>query len=286
MRWLLLIAFSALAQPLYAWSWQDLWLTKNQQAQAMMNKGQFSKAKEAFERDDWRATAAYRAGEYEQAARLYQSLKNETAFYNQGNALAHMGQYEQAIKAYNNALAINPNHQDALHNREVVEKLLKQDQNKQEQNKQDQNKQDQNKQEQNKQDQNKQDQNKQDQNKQDQNKQDQNKQDQNKQDQDKQDQDKQDQDKQDQDKQDQDKQDQDKQDKDKQDQDKQDQAKQDKKQEKNKKKNQPDVAQSPAAREKQQAKEQWLRLIPDDPGGLMREKFLRDHLRRQRGWYQ
>ncbi|SCX92676.1 Ca-activated chloride channel family protein, partial [Legionella micdadei] len=38
--------------------------------------------------------------------------------------------------------------------------------------------------------------------------------------------------------------------------------------------------------EKQQAKEQWLRLIPDDPGGLMREKFLRDHLRREGGWYQ
>ncbi|SIR83814.1 Ca-activated chloride channel family protein, partial [Fluoribacter gormanii] len=45
-------------------------------------------------------------------------------------------------------------------------------------------------------------------------------------------------------------------------------------------------AQSEAEREKQQAKEQWLRLIPDDPGGLMREKFLRDHLRRERGWYQ
>ncbi|HHF0526846.1 TPA: tetratricopeptide repeat protein, partial [Legionella anisa] len=55
----------------------------------------------------------------------------------------------------------------------------------------------------------------------------------------------------------------------------------------NKKNNQNNnEAQSEAEREKQQAKEQWLRLIPDDPGGLMREKFLRDHLRRERGWYQ
>lgn len=35
--------------------------------------------------------------------------------------------------------------------------------------------------------------------------------------------------------------------------------------------------------EQQQAKEQWLRLIPDDPAYLLREKFLRDHLRRQNG---
>jgi len=34
-------------------------------------------------------------------------------------------------------------------------------------------------------------------------------------------------------------------------------------------------------RENQQASQQMLRSIPDDPGGLLRQKFLRDHLRRQ-----
>jgi Ca-activated chloride channel family protein len=29
-----------------------------------------------------------------------------------------------------------------------------------------------------------------------------------------------------------------------------------------------------------QAAEQWLRSVPDDPGGLLREKFRREHLRR------
>ena len=43
---------------------------------------------------------------------------------------------------------------------------------------------------------------------------------------------------------------------------------------------------SSADSEKQQAKEQWLKLVPDDPGGLMKEKFLRDYIRRQRGWTQ
>ena len=43
---------------------------------------------------------------------------------------------------------------------------------------------------------------------------------------------------------------------------------------------------SAKAREKEQSKKQWLRVIPDDPGGLMREKFLRDYLKRQRGWLE
>ncbi len=238
-----------LTQHGYAFSWRDLWVTKNQQAQIMMNKGQYLPAKETFERNDWRASAAYRAGEYELAAKVFEPLKNERSYYNLGNSLAHMGKYEQAIKAYNQALAINPNNQDAQYNRKLVDDLLKKD-------------------------------------KQNQDKQNQDKQNQDKQNQDKQNQDKQNQDKQNQDKQNQDKQNQDKQNQDKQNQ--QDKNKQDSEQKKNKQQpeNNQDVTQSEAAREKQQAKEQWLRLIPDDPGGLMREKFLRDHLRRQHGWYQ
>ena len=286
MNWMVMVVLLSLATPASAFSWKDLWSTKDQQAKAMMDKGQFNQAKDMFLRDDWRATSSYRAGDYEQAATLYQSFKNEDAYYNQGNALAQMGKYEQAIRAYDKSLSFNPNNQDALHNRKVLEELLKKEkkkEDKQDQDKQNQDKQDQDKQDQDKQNQDKQNQDKQNQDKRDQDKRDQDKQNQDKQNQDKQDQDKQDQDKQNQDKQNQDKQDQDKQDQDKQNQDKQDQDKQ------NEKKDKPDTdgAQSSSAqREKQRAKEQWLRLIPDDPGGLLREKFRRDHLRRQHGWDQ
>ena len=266
MKWLVMAVLIGVAPYVSANSWQDLWATKDQQAKTMMDNGEFDKAKDTFLRDDWRAASAYRAKAYKQAATLYQSFKNEDAYYNQGNALAYLGKYEQAISAYNKALAINPNNQDAIDNRKLLQELLKK-------NKQDQKKQDKDKQNQSKQDQDQKNQDEQNQDKQDQDKQDQNKQDQDKQDKNKQDQDKQDQNKQDQDKQDQNKQDQVKKDQDKKDQDKPDQ---------------PATAanQSQEDREKQQAREQWLRLIPDDPGGLMREKFLRDHLRRQRGWNQ
>jgi len=264
MRYFILLFISFLPLNTHAFNWQDLWSTPDQQGRDLMSKNQFKQAKETFTGSAWAATAAYRDGDYQKAAALYQELNNEQGYYNQGNALAHMGQYEEAIKAYNKALALNPKNQDALYNRKLVEDLLKKDkeqnQNKDQQNKDQQNKDQQNKDQQNKDQQNKDQQNKDQQNKDQQNKDQQNKDQQNK------------------DQQNKDQQNKDQQNKDQQNKDQQNKDQQNKDQ-------QNSEAQSEAEREKQQAKEQWLRLIPDDPGGLMREKFLRDHLRRERGWY-
>jgi Ca-activated chloride channel family protein len=239
--WLCLLLLS-LMQNACAFSWHDLWVTKNQQAQAWMNAGQYDKAEETFEDPAWQAAAAFRAGHFKQAATRYHALNLQAdAAYNEGNALAHKGELQPAIKAYDRALAIEPTHADALHNRKIIEALLQQDK----QDKQD---------------------------KQDQDKPDQDKPDQGKPDQDKPDQDKPEQDKPEQDKPEQDKPEQDKPEQDKPDQDKPKPAKK-------------TEAEMREARERQQENEQWLRLIPDDPGGLMREKFRRDYLRKQRGWH-
>ena len=157
----------------YAWGWSDLWYTKDQQAQKLMKQGEFKKAETTFQQEDWRAAAAYRAGHYEQAAKQYQTLQNESGFYNQGNALAHLGQYQQAIKAYDKALAINPTNKDALYNKKLIEELLKK--NKNQRNQEQQNKAQQNKNQQNQEQQNKDQQNKNQQNQEQQNKDQQNK---------------------------------------------------------------------------------------------------------------
>ena len=125
----------------YAVEWQDLWQNKDQQAaQAYKNKD-FDKAASLFENPDWKAAANYKAGAYDKAL---ESLvpkpdeKNAAVLYNQGNALAKSGQLEPAIKAYEKALALNPNDDDAKYNKELVEKALEKQ--KQEQKKQDQQK--------------------------------------------------------------------------------------------------------------------------------------------------
>lgn len=244
----------------YSFSWRDLWFTKDQQGQALMQQKQFEQAGDTFQNQAWRGAAAYRAGDYKKAVNYYESLNNEQGFYNQGNALAKLGQYEKAIKAYDRALALNPNNKDAQYNRKLIEELLKK--NKQQPNNQ-QNKDQQNQGQQgNQQDKNQQNQGQQG------NQQDKNQQNQGQQD--------------------------NQQDKEQKNQEQQG-SQQDKnqpnkepqsKQEKTNKNSAGSESQSIEEREKQQAKEQWLRLIPDDPGGLLREKFLRDHIRRQGDWYQ
>ncbi|MFZ2407027.1 MAG: VWA domain-containing protein [Methylobacter sp.] len=108
----------------YALGWQDLWQTKDQQAQQAYKAQDFAKAAEQFENPDWKAAAHYKAGEYDKALESLKSSKSESSAYNQGNALAKAGQLEEAVKAYEKALAVNPNDSDAKHNKEVVEKEL------------------------------------------------------------------------------------------------------------------------------------------------------------------
>lgn len=119
----------------YAVDWKDLWRTKDQQAQQAYHEKDYAKAAEQFENPDWKAAAHYKAGQYDKALENLKNSKSESSAYNQGNALAKAGQLEQAIKAYDKALAVNPDDADAKHNKEVVEKALEKQ--KQEQKQQD-----------------------------------------------------------------------------------------------------------------------------------------------------
>ena len=48
-------------------AWQDLWQTKDQQAQAAYSQGDFNNAAELFENPDWKAAAYYRSGAFDKA---------------------------------------------------------------------------------------------------------------------------------------------------------------------------------------------------------------------------
>ncbi len=68
------------------------------------------------------AVKAYRNGQYEQAAVLFSKDPTANGFYNTGNALALSGQIDKAIAAYEQALKLNPAHQDARFNLEYLKK--------------------------------------------------------------------------------------------------------------------------------------------------------------------
>lgn len=124
-------------QDSYAFEWQDLWQTPDQQAQQAFNQQHYEQAAAQFQSPEWQAAAQYKAEKFAQTAETLQSLEQQTAesYYNQATALAKSGQLKPALDIYEKALALNPKHEDALYNKKIVEQALeKQDQNKQQQN--------------------------------------------------------------------------------------------------------------------------------------------------------
>lgn len=112
----------------FAMSWQDLWLTKDQQAQKAMENDDPAKAAELFQSQNWKGVAEYKAGDFPAAAETFTHNENADSIYNQGNALAKAGKYENALKAYDKALQLDPDMEDARFNKKLIEKMLQQQQ--------------------------------------------------------------------------------------------------------------------------------------------------------------
>ncbi|MCD6429948.1 MAG: VWA domain-containing protein [Deltaproteobacteria bacterium] len=128
--WLLILLLSLFvnAETAAAQNWDNLWQRPTQQAAKAFANEEFDKAAQLTKDPDWRAAAQYRAGNFKEAATALESLSSSQAHYNRGNALAHSGELEKAIAAYDQALKTDPDLEDARFNRELVEKLLQQQQ--------------------------------------------------------------------------------------------------------------------------------------------------------------
>lgn len=134
---LLLIFILPLPQPAQAVEWDQLWKNKNQRAMQQLQQGDAKQAAELFEQPAWRAAAEYRAGNYAKSADILKSIDNADAHYNRGNALAKNGVYDEALQAYQRALELQPDHEDARYNKQQVEQALQNQQNENQQSSQD-----------------------------------------------------------------------------------------------------------------------------------------------------
>ena len=112
-------------QPAHAFSWDELWQTPDQQAQAALDNGELERATTLFQNPNWKGAAAYKNKDYATAAQQYAAQNSIDAQYNYGNALAKAGKFKEAIAAYQKVLAANPNHADAQNNLKVIEDALK-----------------------------------------------------------------------------------------------------------------------------------------------------------------
>ncbi len=137
--WLMVLAVALItpAPPAQALEWMDLWQRPDQRAAKALAQGDAARAQEIARDPQWRGSAAYRAGDYATASDSFARATGADALYNQGNALARAGKYEEAIDAYQQALAANPAMDDATANKQAVEDWLKRQQSQDQKNRQD-----------------------------------------------------------------------------------------------------------------------------------------------------
>lgn len=125
---LLVMAIAPLApRPAMAFDWHDLWVRPDQKGEALIKQDP-KQAIDRFSDPDWRASAQYRAGDFGAAARTWSHSDSPDATYNRANALARDGKLEEALSAYNKVLEEKPDDSDARFNRDLVRKLLEQKQ--------------------------------------------------------------------------------------------------------------------------------------------------------------
>lgn len=207
--------------------WDSLWQRPDQRALDKLRQGHPEFAAALFEDPQWRAVAQYRSSDYTGALDNFNQDKTLTGTYNQGNARARLKDYEGAIAAYDKVLARDPDHEDATFNKELVERLLEEQQaSEQQQNEEEQgqsNEQDQQDQEEQQNPNEEQEQ-----------------------------------------------------------QEQQEQESEEQQEQDGEEQEEAEAQETESRDEKQEALEQWLRRVPDDPGGLLRRKFSHETKQRLR----
>lgn len=126
---LVILIILPLPEPAMALSWDDLWKNTNQQAYELLQQDQAEQAAYKFNDPQWKAAAQYKAKQYQQSLEQLDGINTADAHYNRGNSFTQLGQLDEASKAYDQALKLDPNHEDARFNKNLVEQMKQQQQN-------------------------------------------------------------------------------------------------------------------------------------------------------------
>jgi len=123
--WLLSVAFIVVSfsatESAEALDWKDLWQTSDQQAQKLFTEDPKAAA-EKFEDSEWKAVANYEAKEFEAALENFSGESLESQ-YNRANTLTQLAKYQEAIAAYREILQEKPDFSEAEDNLKIAEQL-------------------------------------------------------------------------------------------------------------------------------------------------------------------
>ncbi|GGO73534.1 vWA domain-containing protein [Bowmanella pacifica] len=129
----MLLVSPMISKPAYAGVWDDLWQRGDQQGARSFANKDYEQAAKQFSDPMWKGSSLYKNGDFQGALDAFSKMDTPQALYNQGNALAHMGELDQAIDAYAKALKVDPNNEDAKANKALLEQMKKQQEQQQQQ---------------------------------------------------------------------------------------------------------------------------------------------------------
>ncbi|MDP3814737.1 VWA domain-containing protein [Pseudomonas sp.] len=118
----------SLPQSGHAFELDDLWLRADQQGRRLLAAEQPAEAAKRFQDPRWQGLALYQAGDYAAAAERFATGESASDHYNRGNALARSNELEAALDAYTQALELQPELVQAQKNKALIEELLRHNQ--------------------------------------------------------------------------------------------------------------------------------------------------------------
>ena len=132
--WIFILIFTVLPydNQIYAFEWIDLWKTKNQQAKEAFDNGDYDTAVSLFTDPKWLAAANYDAKNFQKSAQIFNSIDDNDSLYNYANSLAKSGQLKKALEIYNEVIDLENKPEDAIYNRDLIMNLLKEQESKRE----------------------------------------------------------------------------------------------------------------------------------------------------------
>lgn len=117
--WLLAVVLIPLLQPLPLPAAQQ----PEPPAELQLIRANPQQALKQLDEPMWLGIAAYHAGDYQLASQHFASATGAAARYNQANALMQLGQYQQAIELYQQALLLQPQLSQASSNLQLARQL-------------------------------------------------------------------------------------------------------------------------------------------------------------------